>query len=151
MEYGEHIKLNNYTLWCHDLISKDWSINGYKKLCEINNVSSFWRLFNNFKKIGWKRYHFYFMKSEILPLWEDPANIGGGIFIIKDCDLNLWEQLGLYLVAEELGNNINGISINLKEDRLLIKIWCATLDPQINPEFLEKVKDNDKFFSHNKK
>ena len=149
MEYGENIKLLNNILWCHDLVSRDWTIKGYKKLCEINNVSSFWRLFNNFKKIGWKRYHFYFMREGSLPLWEE--NINGGIFIICDVDLQLWEETGLYYVSGVLGENINGISINLKDDKLLIKIWCINNTPQINPEFLEKIKGKQIYFSINKK
>jgi hypothetical protein len=149
MEYGEHIKLKKNVLWCHDLVSNNWTINGYKKLCSIENVSSFWRLFNNFKKIGWKRYHFYFMLENTLPLWEE--NLNGGIFIVRNASLELWEEVGLYYVSENLGPNINGISINLKGEELLVKIWCTNTTPEINPEFLEKIKGKQTFFSLNKK
>lgn len=149
MEYGEHIKLQTNILWCHDLVSRDWTINGYKKLCAIKNVSAFWRLFNNFKKIGWKRYHFYFMREGSLPLWEE--NINGGIFIICGADLELWEEVGLYYVSGALGECINGISINLKGEELFVKIWCTNTTPQINPAFLEKIKKNKTYFSLNKK
>ncbi len=147
-DYGEHLKLQTNVLWCHDLVSRDWTIGGYKKLCEIKNVSAFWRLFNNFKKIGWKRYHFYFMLESTLPLWE--ANLNGGIFIVCNADLELWEKAGLFYVSGALGEGINGISINLKEEELLVKIWCENADPQINPAFMELIKGKKTYFSLNK-
>jgi hypothetical protein len=70
---GSDLSLNNtsYTLWCHEIYEKDWSINGYRNLCTINNVSRFWRLFNNFHKLGMKFNQYFFMKNDITPIWED--------------------------------------------------------------------------------
>ncbi len=128
-EDGEHIKIPKYILWCHDLKSQDWSINGYKQLCSINNISEFWRLFNNFKKIGWKHFHFYFMKSGVKPRWEDNKE-GGELSFCETLDsaLYTWEKLGVYLIAEKLytePEKIKGLSINIKKDHALIKIWIS--------------------------
>ena len=56
---GKHIKLLDvYTLWTHDIYDKDWTIKGYKKRCTLETVSDFWKLFNNFNKLGMKYNHY---------------------------------------------------------------------------------------------
>lgn len=128
---GSEIMLNDeYTLWGHLLDDRNWSISGYKKMCVIKTVSDFWRLYNNFKKIGWKFMHFYLMKSGVEPTWEHPLNRGGGICSFKvqtDKALEVWEELSVQMMCGQLSSNsddINGLSISPKnQEWALIKIW----------------------------
>lgn len=127
-DYGDDIKLNDkYTLWCHDIYNKDWSKKSYLNLCEISNVSDFWRLFNNFHKLGMNFNHYYFMKKNIFPIWEDEKNRKGGICSIQikiNDSFELWERMNILMIFGEYGININGLSFSPKRgDLVLIKVW----------------------------
>lgn len=127
---GSNINLNNkYVLWAHNINDDNWEISSYKKLCTISTISEFWRLFNNFKKIGWKYMHFYLMKSGVVPIWEHPENKNGGICSFRvemDKALEVWEDVGVRMMCNMIisdHTDINGISISLKHNWGLIKIW----------------------------
>ena len=50
MENNNNFK-NEWNLWYHH--QKDnWSLDGYRKLYTIKNISDFWNLYNNWDKIG---------------------------------------------------------------------------------------------------
>ena len=150
MDYGDDFILDERTLWCHDLVSKDWSIAGYQKLCSVKNISEFWRVFNNFAKIGWKRYHFFFMRKNILPLWEDPQNTGILLITVPiESALEIWELLGAYFVGEILAPGTNGISVNLKGQTVTLKIWCSGESCEVHPVVAKKIEDYPKFFMNN--
>lgn len=124
------IELDKWSLWYHH--EKDnWKISGYKKIYEINNSTDFWKFYNNWDKIKGIHYkHYFLMKNEIIPLWEDIENINGGCWSFKvseDQTLNLWTDLSVYLVCNQLLNNnsdIVGLSVCLKKNNnSVIKIW----------------------------
>lgn len=125
----KHIFANNYVLWCHSTSDNDWSINSYKKLCSISNVSQFWRLFNNFERLGINLSHFFLMKEGITPTWEDKNNRNGGICSFKVDTTNalrVWEYIGCMLVNDILTEDkedITGISLNGRNNWAFIKIW----------------------------
>jgi hypothetical protein len=121
---------NNWSLWYHH--EKDnWKISGYKKIYEINTISHFWKLYNNWDKIKGTNYkHYFLMKNNITPIWEDPLNIKGGCWSFKiseELSSKLWEDLSIYLVLGQLSNDpddIVGISTCLKKNNnVVIKIW----------------------------
>jgi hypothetical protein len=121
---------NKWTLWFHN--EKDnWKLSGYKNLYDINTVGDFWKLNNNWNYIKGINYkHYFLMKNNITPLWEDPENINGGCWSFKiheDQSELLWIDLSSYLVCEQLISNaddVNGISICLKKNNYsVIKIW----------------------------
>lgn len=127
---GDDIKFSNeYVLWTHDIYDKDWSINGYSQLCNVDNVSTFWRLFNNFNKLDCVKKHYYLMKKNIEPIWEHPENRNGGICTLKvDYNnlMNIWELLCAYMVCNELcemKDDINGVSLSPKSNWVILKIW----------------------------
>lgn len=127
---GSDILLNNkFTLWSHDIHNKNWSINGYKNICTFGDVSSFWKILNNFNKYGVKFNHFFVMKENIHPIWEHPINRNGGVCSLR-VDLNsfesIWEDLNINMVCGKLTDNsddINGLSISPKNNWAIIKIW----------------------------
>lgn len=130
IDNGDSVKLpNNYVLWRHDINNKDWTINGYKILCRISNVSEFWKLFNNFDKLGLKFNNFFLMKDGIPPIWEHENNRNGGICSMKteiENAIKTFEELAVYLCSNNLNNDmsdINGISISPKNNWAILKIW----------------------------
>jgi hypothetical protein len=67
------------------------------------------------------------MSDNVTPIWEDNNNKNGGawsILVNSDNAFELWEKLSVDLVSETIfNNNINGISINQKNNIFIIKIW----------------------------
>lgn len=124
-------KLNNtWNLWYHH--EKDnWKLTGYKKIYTADTIGDFWRLNNNWNKLGGiNGKHFFFMKDEITPLWEDPSNVNGGCWsfkVFEDQSEKLWVDLCSYMVTDEITSNpsdIVGISICLKKNNnSVIKVW----------------------------
>ena len=146
----ENIFLNKWNLWYHH-IKDDWTVNGYKKIYEINNSKTFWELYNNWDKIGGLLCkQFFLMKNDIKPLWEDEMNKNGGCwsFKISENQVNeLWEELSVLLVTNEIlsefKDDIVGLSLCLKKNNFcVVKIWnsnCKNNSIKIlNPKILEK-------------
>ena len=52
--------LNNWNLWYHH--EKDnWKLSGYKNIYKIENAEDFWKLYNNWSRIGGLFFkHFFF-------------------------------------------------------------------------------------------
>jgi hypothetical protein len=121
-----------YVLWCHDVHNKDWSLQSYKKLCNISTVAEFWRLFNNFHKLGYRNNNFFLMKEGTDPIWEHPNNRYGGLCSFRtdiDSSLKMYEDLCIRMMCGMLTSNdnesedINGVSICPKNNWCIIKIW----------------------------
>uniref|UniRef100_A0A6C0D9R3 Eukaryotic translation initiation factor 4E n=1 Tax=viral metagenome TaxID=1070528 RepID=A0A6C0D9R3_9ZZZZ len=121
---------NKWNLWYHH--EKDnWKLSGYKKVYEISTVGDFWRLNNNWDKLkGINNKHYFLMKDDITPLWEDPSNVNGGCWSFKvheDQAEKLWIDLSAFLVCNQIINNyedVIGLSICLKKNsNSVIKIW----------------------------
>ena len=119
-----------WNLWYHH--EKDnWKLSGYKKVYEISTVGDFWRLNNNWDKLkGINNKHYFLMKDDITPLWEDPSNVNGGCWSFKvheDQAEKLWIDLSAFLVCNQIINNyedVIGLSICLKKNsNSVIKIW----------------------------
>ena len=123
--------MNKWNLWYH--YDKDnWTISGYKKICEIESIKDFWNLFNYLSKDNnINNAHYFLMKNNTNPIWEDEINISGGCWSFKIIDkkaYNLFEELSLYLVTETLclsiSEEIMGLSICFKKNNnVIIKIW----------------------------
>jgi hypothetical protein len=125
-------KLNNvWNVWYHH--EKDnWKISGYKQIYKLETVSDFWKLYNNLDKLGGiTSKHFFLMKENVTPIWEDAININGGCWSFKiqeDMAEELWEDLSMHLICETLCptiiEDIVGLSICLKKsNNAIIKIW----------------------------
>jgi hypothetical protein len=120
-----------WNIWYHH--EKDnWAISGYKQIYEIKTVKDFWMFYNNWDKVGGvTNKHFFIMRSDVTPIWEDPKNINGGCWsfkITEDQTEELWEDLSSYLVCDKLcpkfSDEIMGLSICLKKNNnAVVKIW----------------------------
>lgn len=120
---------DTWNVWYH-MIKDDWSIDGYQKIYSINNGTDFWKLYNNWNCLGGVTgKHFFLMKNDIMPIWEDTKNMSGGCWSFKISDSmtdELWEDLSVLLVTNELvtGTNAVGLSIALKKNNTsVVKIW----------------------------
>lgn len=119
-----------WSLWYHH--EKDnWKISGYKKIYDIKTIQDFWQLYNNWDKVnGINQKHYFLMRKDITPMWEDSKNIKGGCWSFKIIDSQaqeLWDDLSVYLVSENITSKpdeITGISICLKKNNYsVVKIW----------------------------
>lgn len=129
-ESGENKKFScKYVLWAHDIHNKNWDIDSYKKVAEIDNVSTFWRIFNNLDKLGIRFMHLFLMKDGITPIWEDPNNRDGGVCSLRlelEKAHDIFEDLNIRMICQILNdepNDINGVSMSPKNSWVIIKIW----------------------------
>ena len=113
---------NKWNIWYHNS-KEDWTIKGYEKLFEINNIKNYWKLYNNWDRLGGiNNKHFFIMKNDITPIWEDPNNKDGGCWSFKVNDnlaQDLWNDLSIQLVTENLSSvkdDIVGLSACLKKN-----------------------------------
>ena len=106
---------NTWNIWFHHT-KDDWSINGYRKIYTIETIEDFWKLYNNWNKLGGiNSKHFFIMKNDITPMWEDNENKKGGCWSFKIQEKEsskLWEELSLYLVSETISKIDDEFSIN---------------------------------------
>lgn len=151
---------NKYNIWYHHF-KDDWTINGYKHIYTINNVIDFWKLYNNWELFGGIiDKHFFIMKDDIQPIWEDEHNINGGCWSFKVDNTmapELWEDLSVLFVNNLILNNdmeCTGLSIAQKKNNFcVIKIWNTDSNMNsikyINKNILEKWGTDIIYIAHN--
>lgn len=139
-----------WKVWVHSNKSSDWTLKSYHNILEIKNVYDMWEFLNNFNNLDYMDYQFFVMKNDIKPFWEDPMNINGGAASIRvklseKSLLKIWEDLCIFTFNEQICNNpewINGISFNLKNDIVVMKIWNTDisndLSKMLSKEFVTK-------------
>lgn len=129
-------------------------------IVNLSSVEDFWRLFNNFDPlidipIG---VSLNFFKQDIKPLWEDPANNGGGrwYFNLEKprhlADLDEYnskiQETWLYILLSLIGNTIDihnlicgaVVSIRARETRFMI--WTRKSDVSNIMELGKSLKQN---------
>ena len=127
MALTQHKLDNNWTLWYHDPDDKRWTIDSYKRLVNLTTLEEFLTYYETIGSITSGM--FFVMKGDIPPIWEDPANIKGGILtykLLKNISDKIWNELSMMLVGGTLSDDythINGISISPKINNCIIKIW----------------------------
>jgi len=152
IELGIDIKLPvSYCLWVHDNFMKEWTIDSYKKVCTITNVSEFWKLLNNMDKMGIGINNFFLFKEGIEPVWEHESNRNGGICslrVITQNAVDVYQDLCSHLMCGKLNltdEDINGISMSPKNNWTLIKIWNGDkhndLTLTLNKDIMTKYHD----------
>ena len=129
-KYNKKHALNSaWTLWYHDTEEKRWDIDSYVKVYQISTIEAFW---GHHKALPSATFHmgmFFYMRDDILPIWEDARNKNGGCLSYKvpmaDA-FKIWEALTVHLAAECLSTEaylVNGISISPKRGFCILKIW----------------------------
>jgi hypothetical protein len=150
--------IDNWNVWYHH--TKDiWTIDGYKKIYTITNKIDFWKLYNNWNSIdGITGKHYFLMKNDVNPIWEDKVNVNGGCWSFKINDNmagELWEDLSVLLVTNELVENceVVGLSIAVKKNNTcVVKIWNTNSMnnsiKHINKDILKKWKTDIIYIAH---
>tara|TARA_B100001778_G_scaffold312944_1_gene297037 strand:- start:66 stop:632 length:567 start_codon:yes stop_codon:yes gene_type:complete len=156
--------------WNLYLQYKDLSTNysgNVEKLIEINTIEEFWGTINNIPNICElfsDGYHikkikknnstpccYSFFREEIQPFWEDPKNINGFEFSIKENNNlmsfnNLWISSLLELISNKSVdyNSINGIRIVdcTKGKSLMYRLEFWFSDEKCREEMLNIIKNN---------
>jgi translation initiation factor 4E len=120
---------DTWNIWYHH-IKDNWTIDGYKQIYKIDNGIAFWQFYNNIDSFGGiTAKHFFLMKNDIQPIWEDEANIKGGCWSFKVVDSmvgELWEDLSVFIVTDELviDTTCLGLSVAVKKNNTcVVKIW----------------------------
>ena len=127
LESQQHTLNHKWTLWFHDPDDKRWTPDSYNKLATITTLEEFLTYYESID--SFISGMFFMMKNDIPPIWEDPANIKGGILTYKLLKTNsdkIWEELSMMLIGGTLCDDytyINGISISPKINNCIIKIW----------------------------
>ena len=128
---------NQWKLWQHEPLNTKWDLDSYNTLMSINNTNEFWSIYQLLNIECLKYNMLFFMKNDIVPLWEDDMNINGGALSIKVLykDIyNCWMELSMALIGEYITQNyedinkINGISISPKKGFCILKVWTNTND-----------------------
>ncbi len=129
-EISNHKFSTNWSIWYHHQ-KHNWKLDSYKNIFLIKNIRDFWNFNNNLNIIGGiNTQHYFMMRNDITPIWEDQNNKNGGCWSIKfpvEKSYELWIKLSMYIVGETLTNDeylVNGISICAKNTTTsVVKIW----------------------------
>jgi len=125
-----------WNLWYHHELN-NWRIDGYRKIFHVKNIKDYWDLHNNIDCLGGiTNQHFFLMRENVLPIWEDASNRNGGSWSIKLNDIsnvyNIWLKLSMLMMGENIVKEerhkqnklVVGLSINLRnQNTCIIKIW----------------------------
>jgi translation initiation factor 4E len=127
---------SEWNFWYHHELN-NWRIDGYRKIFHLKNIKDYWDLHNNIDCVGGiTNQHFFLMRYNIHPIWEDSSNRNGGSWSIKLNDIsnvyNIWLKLSMLMLGETIlkdeaarqSKQVVGLSINLRNSNIcIIKIW----------------------------
>ena len=114
-----------------------------KKIASFSTVEGFWRVYGHMNRPAEIPYltDVHVFRDNIKPVWEDPANKGGGKLVIKvkkGLGSRYWEMLLLAMVGEQfgdLGGDVCGAVISVRHNEDVISVWTR------NGENTERLKD----------
>jgi len=147
---------NSWTVW-HQVpfmgtgkTATDYEAN-VQEICKFDTVQRFWECFNNLPtpdKLS-VRSSLHMMITGIKPLWEDPLNEKGGcwnIKVAKKDTVEVWKEIVLAAIGEQFapileeGDEINGISVSIREPLDLVQIWNRQANDPGHNKIFNKVK-----------
>ena len=73
----------SWILWYHDPENRDYSLESYIKIADINTPQQFWTIVDSISKEAWESGMFFFMRRGFKPLWDAPENEAGGAWSKK--------------------------------------------------------------------
>lgn len=133
---SEHKLNTNFTLYFHDPLSYNWTLESYIKIADITTIESYWKVIHLLKEnlhLGM----FFLMKDGISPLWDESNNnYSFSLKVLKNESLSYWNYMNSYFLGgtflnseyndnEDNINTINGITISPKKNFCIIKIWLS--------------------------
>ena len=97
-----HLLNDKWILYHHFPTEKNWTLSGYSIICEnVDSVEKVISLNNALSDNIIKYSMLFFMRNDITPLWEDPANKSGGCFsykVVNKYVVQVWRHM-MFLAA----------------------------------------------------
>lgn len=109
------------------------------RLAEVNDIRSFWNLFNNFDTTLLPlRDSVHLFKRGVKPIWEDPRNAQGGSWtfrVPKQLAPEFWKEVCMLAIGEQLQaaveeegvttfrDDICGVSLGVRFGSMLVQVW----------------------------
>jgi hypothetical protein len=109
------------------------------RLAEVNDIRSFWNLFNNFDTTLLPlRDSVHLFKRGVKPIWEDPRNAQGGAWtfrVPKQLAPEFWKEVCMMAIGEQLQaaveeagvetfrDDICGVSLGVRFGSMLVQVW----------------------------
>jgi hypothetical protein len=129
----------SWMLWYHDPENKDYSLESYIKIADMNTPQQFWTVIESISKEAWESGMFFFMRRGFKPIWDVPENEAGGAWSKKieasEMYTNYIEAM-VYCIANELLVNrketLVGVAISPKGPFSILKIWNTTTTVSTN-------------------
>jgi hypothetical protein len=125
----------------------------------IDTVEKFWQSFEampSMLALRSRKMNLYFFKSRVKqPLMEDPANVGGGRWVVEHCQMDndltdpykeTWMNACLFLIGndmpERLSESINGIVCNYQSfsKKFRFELWLKEMTPALSKDESEELK-----------
>ncbi|KAJ2307637.1 hypothetical protein IWW55_000864 [Coemansia sp. RSA 2706] len=127
-------------------------INDYEaamtKIATVATVEAFWAAYSHLKRADQvptiTDYHMF--RAGVRPVWEDPANISGGKWMIrlkKGLSPRMWERLAMAVVGDMfgVGEEVCGIVLSIRNSEDIISLWNKTaLDTKSNLHIRDTMK-----------
>lgn len=151
---------NKWTFYLHLHDNKDWSVNSYIEMFQVQTVEDAVLLNDEISYDLIKKTMMFMMKQEIRPVWEDENNRKGGCFSFKISNNDVesvwrnvfYSMLGRTLTTDKKHHdNVNGITLSPKKRFCILKIWmhdCSIEDPNIFIDIQNLNRDSCIFRKH---
>lgn len=138
------ISTGPWTLYFHQGDSEKWTIDTFVK---INTCTTWGDVLSTLEEVGplkLKSGQPFFMRGDILPLWENYQNIRGGSYSVKVPSENVKDVFSTHVIQamiglafKEEGNQCAGISMSPKKGTFnIMKIWNLNADKYNSPDGL---------------
>lgn len=101
-----------------------------KKIGTFGSVEDFWAVYSHLRRPHdlphVSDYHLF--KQGVRPVWEDPANIEGGKWIVrlkKGLASRYWENLVMAVIGDQfdVGSEICGVVLSIRGSEDILSIW----------------------------
>ena len=139
---------HKWILWCDQkdgkpsknrkmaTIKGSWN-DGMNEVTQVRTVQEFWTLWRMLPKpsVIAKGNSFSFFHEGIQPTWEDEMNVGGGRWslVVKNTSKvsgfniadSIWLDTLLGVIGEQLGENVVGCVVNVRDGYDRISIWVS--------------------------
>ena len=138
------IDLNDeWKLWYHSIKDTNWDMKSYKELYTIRNMYDYQIIKDTIENNIYQNGMFFYMKNNILPIWEIPENKNGSSIsfkisrdIKKSIDILLLHIFKEIIYVKSTDISINGISISPKNS-VIIKLWTNKIVKNLNDICIE--------------
>jgi hypothetical protein len=140
----DKIPTGSWTLYFHQADSDRWTLDTFIKVQVCNTWEDVLGIIEEIGTARFKNGLPFFMRGDILPLWENHQNIRGGSYsikvpsdLVKDVFTTQIIQAMLGQAFHDKGNTCMGISASPKKGTFnILKIWNINADKYNSPSDL---------------